>query len=299
MVNLIIIGEETNLVKKIRSKKFNFIRFTKFTFSNDNIIYQLDHEDNFNNVNIVADLSVNIHENLWGLLITLDFLKKKAIKVKKIVFPYFPYSRSNHKHRHITSGLFTLIKYLNEYEIERIITIDPHFNGQDISSKNNINTIEQKTVFDFLIKESINGKNNCLIIGPDNGSKRRIKILREEYELDGFCMDKCRLGHENKVEVKTTNIQNNKISQANRIMIFDDEICSGSTIKNTINQIKKINSKVFIDLFITHNFLKTIDNYIFPNINNLYTTNSVENHITNIKIKKIDVSKYIEEELYA
>ena len=296
MRKVILLGEKTDLLTNIRNEiKPQIANFKEYRFSNNNLIYQLEQKIDFEYVSIIADLSINLHENLWALFLTLDFLKNKNIKIEKLIFPYFPYSRSNHKHTNYTSGLFTIINYLNKYKIDKIITFDPHFENQKLPFQNEFKMIAQEYIFGEIL--NINLTNHSLIIGTDKGCKKRIDSIKNKFDLDGFTFNKIRKNHNEKVQINITETQMKKIKTTDHISIFDDEICSGDTMQKTITKIIEIKENIVIDVYITHNFMKKTNNAIFGNINYLYTTNSISNELQIDKIKTIDLSEMIAGEI--
>ncbi len=296
MKKVILIGEETNLLTNIRQNdNIEIVNFRKYHFSNDNIIYQLEEEKENDNISIIADLSEKLHENLWGLFFTLDFLKRKNIGINKLIFPYFPYSRSNHKHENYSSNLFTIINHFNNYKIEKIITFDPHFENQKLPFDSEFNIIKQEQIFESILNQKLT--ENSLIIGPDKGSQHRIADLKNKFKTNGSTFNKIRIGHSEKVKISIKDFQKEEIRNCKYITIFDDEICSGDTIVKTIKKIIEINKNIVIDIFVTHNFLKYCNNGILKNIRVMYTTNSVNNLITHTKIRKIDLTNIIVREI--
>lgn len=296
MKKVILLGEETNLLTNIKQNdNIEIINFQKYNFSNNNIIYQLEEEKKIDNISIIADLSEKLHENLWGLFITLDFLKKRNVEIDKLIFPYFPYSRSNHEHKNHTSSLFTIIKYLNNYVIGKIITFDPHFENQELPFNNKFKMIKQEQIFKNILNEKL--IENSLIIGPDKGSQQRIENLKNKFKVNGFTLNKTRDNHKEIVNIFINDWQKEKIKNSDYISIFDDEICSGSTLQITINKIVKIKENIVIDVYITHNFMKSIDNAIFGNINYLYTTNSISKEVKINKMHIVDLSEMIIEKI--
>ena len=295
MKKIIIIGDETNLLKTIRKNCVKqSLKFNKYQFSNDNFIYQLG-EETPKNVSIITDLSVNLHDNLWGLFFTLDFLKSKNVNIDKLIFPYFPYSRSNHENENYTSGLFSIISYLNKYNIGEIVTFDPHFEYQKLPLNHKFIIVKQEQIFENILSEKLIV--NSLIIGPDKGSQQRIDRLRNKYKLNGFTLNKTRDGHNEKVEICVTDLQREIIRNSEYISIFDDEICSGSTLQVSVSKIKEINPTTTIDVFVSHNFLKDDTNRLFGYINKLYTTNSIHNNLQTKRIEFTDLSTQIIEEI--
>jgi ribose-phosphate pyrophosphokinase len=288
----LLLGEQTQLIKNIsKNNDLELIYYEKFHFSNSNFIYQFNADSGIENLSIIVDLSLNLNENLWGLFFVLNFLREKKISIKKIIFPYFPYSRSNNKLENCTSGLYTIIHYLNQNSIEEIIIFDPHFKGQELPFKAIIKTITQEQIFHDILK---NKKfDQALIVGPDKGSIERVKEMSKAFNIKSVTFNKQRNGHDEIVQIIIPDFVRNDIEKCNYFLIFDDEICSGDTLKQTINAIIQINRKAFIDVYITHNFINTDGGEIFHNVNKIYISNSIHNEFSHPNLTKIDLTNQI------
>lgn len=295
---VILVGDNTDLLVSLKnSNNIELVDCQKYKFSNDNILYKFKDIQKYKNLNIVADLSKNLHENLWGLLNILDSLNRNNIEIDKLVFPYLPYSRSNSKYKNHTAPLFSFIKYLNLHPIRKIYVFDPHFGNQPLPFRAVLKRIRQINIFENILNEII--QKNTLIIGPDQGSENRIFEICENFNCQGFHLKKYRNDHKEKVNIKISNIQLQKIKNSDHICIFDDEICSGGTITNTVDKILKINDQTQIDVFITHFFMRNINSNLLSKINHLYTTNSIDSKIKSSKLQTIDLSNMILREINA
>ncbi len=291
--NVVLLGESTGLLNSLKKKEsLHIVNFEKVCFSNDNLLYQLNGNNNIQTISIVADLSSKLHENLWGLILSLDFFKKKKINIDKLIFPYLPYSRSNKVSNNNTKSLQTLICHINKYKVGELVVLDPHFGNQKLFSTNKIIIVEQKQIFEPFLKNNL-GYN--LILGPDEGSKERVCQVSTLLNIEGFTFNKKRRGHKEEVKIKVAEQIRNYILKSDKLLIMDDEICSGETLKNTIKEIKLINSNLIIDVYITHNFMRRIDEEVFKSINNFYTTNSIENKLRYQKINIVNLSRLIED----
>ena len=288
----LLIGEQTELIKNIiKNNDFELFYSQKFHFSNSNFIYQFNEDSEIENLSIIADLSLNLHENLWGLFFVLNFLKEKKIAIKKLIFPYFPYSRSNKKSEYCTSGLFAIINYLNQNLIEEIIVFDPHFKASDLPFKAIVKTINQDQVFHDVLKNK--NVDQTLIVGPDKGSKERVEKMSKALNVKSVTFNKQRNNHNETVQIIITDLVSNEIKKCNYFLLFDDEICSGDTLKKTINAIILINKKAIIDVYITHNFINNDSGEIFQYVNKLYISNSIHNEFSHPSLNKIDLSSQI------
>src|SRR6056297_774775 len=155
MQKTLLIGEDTPLLQSLSTNyKINICNFNKYKFSNNNFIYQFAKLKVVGKVNIVANLSEKIHANLWGLLTVLDLLKRENISIENLVFPYFPYSRSNHIHKHQTRPLYTLIENLNRAPINTILTFDPHFGDQNLPIHASFKIIDQVHIFEKFLEQN-------------------------------------------------------------------------------------------------------------------------------------------------
>jgi ribose-phosphate pyrophosphokinase len=298
MFDTLLIGEETKLIHSLEKKYSKRVKkLKKIWFSNNNFIYEIK-EELPQKINIIADLSKKVHTNFLGLLFILDFIKSKNIQVKNLVFPYFPYSRSNKKHNYITNNLNAFIEALNNFEIERIISFDTHFNSQDESFRAKFKSISQVEIYKEEIQR-FNEYNKTIILGPDQGSRNRVEFISRYLSVNKIVLQKKRIGHENKLKFNIDKTNQGIIQDCSCILIFDDEICSGKTLITLINQIKTINNKVPIFIYITHSFL---ENYqiLFNNqiIKELHVTNTVNNSGTaNNKIFEKDIASKLMEHL--
>jgi ribose-phosphate pyrophosphokinase len=298
MKKVVLIGEETNLLNNIhQNNNIEIIDFRKYKFSNDNFIYQLEGKVDFDEVSIVADLSKNLHENLWGLFFALDFLKGEKVNIQNLVFPYFPYSRSNKEHKDTTFNLRAIVNFLNLFPINKITTFDTHFGNQKIGLKSKLKVIKQQDLFNQEIKIS----DNTIFIGPDEGSEKRINELSNSFGRPGIVLVKKRTNHSETVNLSIKKEHVDLLKNIDKVTIFDDEICSGNTIKTAIEKILEINENIKIDIFITHSFLKNDTELItYKSINKLYVTNSVDNfNNSSEKVIVKDLSKLIIKEINA
>ena len=298
MRKVVLIGEETNLLNNIhQNNNIEIIDFRKYKFSNNNFIYQLEGKVVFDEVSIVADLSKKLHENLWGLFFALDFLKEKKVSIQNLVFPYFPYSRSNKEHKDTTFNLRVIVNFLNLFPINKITTFDTHFGNQNLGLKSKLKIIRQQDLFNQEIKIS----DNTVFIGPDEGSEKRINELSNSFGIPGIVLVKKRTNHSETVNLNIEKEHVDLLKNIDKVTIFDDEICSGNTIKTAIEKILEINENIKIDIFITHSFLKNDTELItYKSINKLYVTNSVDNFNNNSdKVIVKDLSKLIIKEINA
>lgn len=297
MKNIVIIGENTDLLNKIeKSINLQLIEIKKHEFSNDNFIYEFDIDEISDNISIICDISNQLHKTICGLFFCLEYLKSNNRIIDKLIFPYFPYSRSHNTDKNLSPNLKTIISILNQYPICNLITFDAHFRYQEVGFKGEKTIIAQDEIFYSELFNSIT--EDTIIVGPDHGSKTRVDKISTIFGIKGFNLKKKRISHNEKVEY---NFNNNfyhvmEIINSKRIIIVDDEICTGNTLKKLVNYILKINPKINIYIFITHSFIDKIPNFFFfDNIKKIFISNTIYTTI-NLKFEKIvlkDVTKMI------
>ncbi len=298
--NIVLIGDETSLLKNIKKQSKSIMKFIEHNFSNDNFIYSFEEESVLNEVSIIADLSSNLHKNLCGLFFLLDYFKRNNIAINNLFFPYFPYSRTNHIHKNQTANLFMIVEHLNLYNIKRIHCCDSHFQNQDIGLKAELNIVEQENIFAEEFSKIIH--KNTIVIGPDRGSEKRVEKICSQFNIQGFYFDKKRINHQENVVIKPNTKFEKIIKQAEEIVLIDDEICSSSTLKKITEYVSYANQDCKINIFITHSFMTNIPNFIRnESVKIVYLTNSIHS-ASELKSNKIiikDISSIIAGELHA
>ncbi len=297
--NIVLIGDKTSLLKNIEKQSKAILKYHEHKFSNDNFIYSFKDNTIVEDVNIIADLSLNLHKNLCGLFFLLDYFQRNKIAIKSLFFPYFPYSRTNHFHKNQTANLFMIVNHLNLYDIKQIYCCDPHYQNQDIELKAELKIIEQENIFSEEFRKII--QKDTIIIGPDRGSKRRVERISSQFNTQGICFDKKRINHEENVFIKLSSKFDKMIKVAHEIVLIDDEICSGNTMNKIIEYVTHSNPDCNIIIFVTHSFMKNVPDFINnKNVKNVYVSNSI--HLASkLKSDKIiikDISSIIAGEVH-
>lgn len=290
----LLIGENLNLFSKIiYLKKGNVVPLSKIKFSNGQFIYKIPKLNDNENINIVCDVTNNIHESLWGLIFCLDFLYSNKIKIDKLIFPYFPYCRTNNASNNTTNNLFSIITLLNNYSIDKIITFDPHFGDQKFNIKAKFCYYSHYDIFNKNIKKFIT--NSSILIGPDDGSITRLKTYKDNFNCPIMTFKKQRRSDDEKVSYNVNKDDIKRLSKYNSAIIIDDEICSGNTLLKLIEIVKMANLNIKIYIFITHSFMRDYNKIIKDNnVNSIIITNSINSSLNHFnKIYKIDLSEKI------
>jgi len=284
---ILLIGSDTQLIYEL---KMHFddclVKYKKHDFSNGNFIYSFE-DSCLKSVTIIADLTYHLHKNLVGLFFCLDYFKQNDVTVIKLIFPYFPYSRSNSEHKNQSNNLNTIIDTLDNYCVKKIITFDPHFGDQQFDNNIDFVYIDHYSIFSTLFG-NVN-KGNSVIIGPDQGSSVRIIKYSSLTKVESVYLKKKRSNHNEEVEITMATTIINTIKNYDTYIILDDEICSGHTIQKVINALIEINNNCNIYMFVTHSFIRENPPFLKKkNIKGFYTTNSLD-WIIKIKSEKLSV----------
>ncbi len=247
---------------------------------------------------IVQSTANNVNDSLMEILILTDSLKRSSAKEVTAIIPYFGYARQdrlNKGREAITSKL--VAKLIESSGIDRVVTFDIHAN--QIQGFFNIPTDNIKTIR-FLsneIKKNIN-LDNTVILAPDFGSVKRASVLASILDLNLSIIDKRREKHN---DVKIQNIIGEYKNK--NILIIDDMIDTGNTLKRTIEQIK--DDVKSINIIATHgvfsldktkykNHQEYFDEFQKLGVNNIYVTNTIDQSGREQEILKvIDVSSII------
>jgi len=277
-----IIGD--NLAEKLaRSLNLPFIRVKEVVFKDGEIKPVLTREEK-SEKGIVL-LQKKEKENINSYIIKYYLLLEKLFSLIKnltVIIPYFPYARQD-KIFQIGEPLSSLyIAKLMEKNASQIITFNFHEHRQKVENlfRKKINNL---SLFNF-IKEKLKAENkitqNPLIIGPDEESKKFVLDFIKNDNFSFFIFQKKR-------DIKTNRVRffyekkklENLIKTHKEIIIVDDIISSGETIKKVKDIILAFNQKRKIKLVVIqsiygNNTIKLLRKFGFSKI---YTTNTIEN----------------------
>ena len=247
---------------------------------------------------IIQSTSNPANNNLMELLVLVESLKRASVKEVTAVIPYFGYARQdrlNKGREAITSKL--IAKLLETSGIDRIVMFEIH--SSQIQGFFNIPTDNFKMLKHLVkdIRKYINLE-NTLILSPDFGSVKRANNLAEQLNLPLAIVDKRRVGHN---EVVVNNVIGDY--KGKNIIIIDDMIDTGNTLKKTIeiikDDVKSINivatHGVFsLDKTIYKNYDEYFDSFKKLGVEKIFVTNTIcQKERKNDILKVIDISEQI------
>ena len=195
--------------------------------SYSNAEYYASFEQNSTKIVVILNHSANVNDDILKLLCMLDVLNAKQIE-PTIIMPLMPYSRQDKRENSKSFGLKIFASMINNYQIKEIITFDLH----NIASASLFNARLRNITPDILFDNLIEYDPTDIVISTDQGGKARANKMADTLGLDAFYPKKNRsqdgITHSIDFNVKDKNI-----------IIVDDIIDGGSTIKSLINLLQK------------------------------------------------------------
>jgi len=200
-------------------------------FSNDNLLVQVD--DVCGKIVFVIHTQVPpVNDRLFELLLLLDAIKGTSPAAVWVIFPYFPYARSDKKNEpRISVGGRLLADIISTIGVNGIIILDPHDShlcqyfhpsADDVSA---IYLLADYVKREFIAKSS-NPKNDFMVVFPDSGSVSRYEKLAGLLGLDKAYINKER--EDDSEKPKVHGISGNVRDKT--CLMPDDEICTGGTL---------------------------------------------------------------------
>lgn len=203
---------------------------------------------------IVESLSPPVNENLIELCFITDGVKRSGGKRVTAVIPYLGYQRQDRVFREGEAvSLHVVIKILEAVGVDRIITFDLH--SIKIPELFHIPVLHLSAIplFAKTIKKMRLPKKSVVLISPDMGGVRRVKLLLEQ--LDGVATASIVKDR----DLVTGAVTAKKFSSASNItelknktaIIVDDMISGGGTIIKAVELLKE-HGVAKIVVFATH-----------------------------------------------
>jgi len=189
--------------------------------------------------------SYNLHKHIWELFEMVNSAKNYNAKKIIVIMPYVSYARSDKIYAQgmgINGEL--LVRLLERSGMTGFIGIDFHSDKFErfFSSK-----LYHLSAID-LLAEALKGRipQNTFILPADMGASKKCSILAGKLGIPFGLVEKERIS-DTKVEVKK--IQGEFIDKD--VIIFDDEISTGTTLKTLAKEVEKRRAKS-ITFVVTH-----------------------------------------------
>ena len=221
---------------------------------------------------IAHELWPQSNEKIIELLLLLDALESKGLKSATLIVPYIPYLRQDRElEKNTSTGSRMIAKLLKNTIIDKIISVDCHSERAISYFDHKFINIDPAPFFANILQTKISNLKKSIIISPDKGSASRAKNLSKILDIPYLVLHKKR---ENGV-VKTSGFSTQ--DHYKTIIIIDDILDSGNTMRSTIEALK--NSSDSIIICITHQLSNE-------------SMNSIEKLDQNIKIISTNSTDY-------
>lgn len=188
---------------------------------------------------VIQSTNKPAEKNYMELFFIIDALKRSGAKRVTAVIPYLGYQRQDHVFRDGEAvSLEVIIRTLEAVGVDKVISFDMHTPRIPDLFKIPVVHLSALPLFAEKIKK-IDGKNGILI-SPDMGGIRRIKILSELLNgMDFGSIEKNR-------DLETGHVVAEKITgdvKGKNVYLVDDMISTGGTILTACNLIRKKGAK--------------------------------------------------------
>lgn len=245
---------------------------------------------------IVQPTNAPVNLNYMELFFIVDALKRSGAKSVTAIVPYLGYQRQDHVFRSGEAvSLEVVVKTLQASGLDRILVYDLH----SIKSKEVFNIpvihLSALPLFAKTIQSLCQDASDCVLVSPDMGGIRRIKIISELLGMPFVTVNKNR-------DLATGSISSTEFEGEvkKKAFIVDDMASSGQTLAEAAKLLKE-NGAEEVYALVTHAvFSKDAPSLLqTSSIEKVYTTDSVlvpkEKMFDKLEI--LSISKEIAEKL--
>jgi ribose-phosphate pyrophosphokinase len=211
---------------------------------------------------IVTLVQTSSSDNLFRDLKELSLMIKTVLafgaKEVIVMMPYISYSRSDKEHRDgmIIAGK-DLVRDLERDGMSRFIGIDFHSKEFEkfFSKKTKVYHLSASSLIIKALKEK--DFRSTILLAPDKGAKENTKLLAKELGTSFGWVKKKRISD---TKVKIERIYGDFVGK--HVIIIDDEISTGTTIKTLAEKLKKRGAKS-LTIIVTHGLFvgKAVKNF--------------------------------------
>ncbi len=198
---------------------------------------------------VIQTTSGKVNDYYMELFFLVDAARRSGAKTVTLVIPYLGYQRQDHIFRDGEAvSLDVIARIFESLKVDKIITFDLHSIKIPEEFRIPILHLSALPLFAEKIKELLarGDRSNAVLVSPDMGGIRRIKILGELLNLPYVSIEKNR-------DLKTGEVKAEKINGnvAKTAIIIDDMISTGATILSAANLLLEKGAQE-IYVFATH-----------------------------------------------
>jgi len=236
-------------------------------------------------VNTLSSLNFDPNKYLLEYIFSIKNLKEQGTEKIVLIMPYLPYSRQDEVFRKGES--FTskyILEIFKDLGIKDIFAVTFHLHRQRTADLVEGITLHDVSGVDALRDYLTSYKlENPLVVAPDEEAEKWAQRVAEPFNADVAVLEKKR--DTTTGEIETTG----KIPEGRNVIIADDMISTGGTIKKALDICKTFKSKKVIVCAVHGIFSKPIT---WDKDVEVITTNTIENPYA-----KVDVTPLIAEVL--
>lgn len=204
---------------------------------------------------VIQSTNTPADTNYMELFFIIDGLKRSGAKTVTAVVPYLGYQRQDHVFRDGEAvSLEVVIRHIESQGVNNFITFDLHSIKIPELFHIPVFHLSALPLFSEIIKKQIpslsSQKDSEILVSPDMGGIRRIKILSEMLGNIPYAYV-CKERNLETGEVSADQITGLPEGKVKKAFIVDDMISSGKTIIAAANLLKK-NGVEDIEVFVTH-----------------------------------------------
>ena len=271
----------------------------KKTFADGEIMVKSSSDVKGKDVIVVQSTSKNVNDELFGLLLLLDSVKRAGARSIKLFMPYFAYSRQERvSWTNEPVSCEVVAKLVDTAEFDDLTCFDLHHPIIETFFKHKVKNKPTTTLFANYYKQYFKDNKismkDVVVVSPDHGSNTRSHMLAKELDdLEVVILDKVRPSP-NRAEHLV--IDGDKI-QGKYCILIDDIIDTGGTIASASRLLMaKGAQKVLVSA--THAVLSSgcIRRLKKANVGDLVVTNTIEKQLDE-SIKVLDILPLVLEEI--
>ena len=248
---------------------------------------------------IVQSTSKNVNEELFGLLLLLDSVKRAGARSIKLFMPYFAYSRQERvSWINEPVSCEVVAKIVDTAEFDDLTCFDLHHPIIESFFKHPVKNKATTRLFaeyynDYFKRNNIS-KKDVVIVSPDHGSNTRAHMLANDLDnVEIVILDKVR-PQPNRAE--HLEIDGNKVKGKYCILI-DDIIDTGGTIASATKLLFAKGAKQVL-VSATHAILSKgcISRLRKAKVSDIVVTNTIEKRLED-DVKVLDILPLVLEEI--
>lgn len=240
-------------------------------FSNDNLHVQVKDNVRERDVFVVQSFTHPVSDHIMELLVTLDALRSASARRVTAVIPYYSYARSDKKDASRISIVGRLMAdLLKTAGADRVLTMDLHADAVHGFFSVPVDHLTAVPLICDYFRKSLDLA-NVVAVATDAGGAKRVGTFANLLNVPMAIIDKRRVSD---TEVKQGLVVGDV--KAKDVIIFDDEISTGSTLLATVSTLKNAGAKN-IHVGVTHPVLcgPAIENIKNSPIKEVVVTNTV------------------------